>query len=202
MMPNQTIFHQHQQLHEHQREQHPKNSRNKYSYDLIEDFPQRPVKRTRFSDTSTLVVFPPRSDEDIHASWYTKQDLAGFKQDIRKSTMALRTTRTAKAMKRIAFSIASGSSSSEMSSVTRSTTAMDLHIHGIEHIRGLEHLLSPDVLKVIIHRRRMNIARVLQEQEMQTKVMGKYDPSNILGQVSERNSLFSREWSCQISNLH
>ena len=155
--------------------------------EITTDAPHRSNKRLRFSEMSTLVIFPPRSDVHVQNSWYSKEEVALFKRELRTSTQALRDTRTAKAMKYIAYSISTG------------LPLTNIHIHGKEHIRGMEHLLSPDVLKLLFQRRRQTITRVLEEQASQ-KQNGMGDPSR-LAQVSMNNSSFTREWAHRISNL-
>ncbi|KAL7448598.1 hypothetical protein ACHAXS_000161 [Conticribra weissflogii] len=155
---------------------------------------KRLVKRTRFSPTSTLIVTKPKTERDIQATWYTKSEISQFKSHIRQTTQVLRNTRTAKAMKTLAQSIATNSAQN-------GGVSNDIHIHGVEHIRGIEHLLSQDVLKVLVSRRRINISKVLQEQELR-KSMGENDPSAILRAVSESYSSFTKEWCHELAKLH
>lgn len=147
-----------------------------------------PVKRVRFSDMSTLILTQPKSNEELCDSWYTKRDVALFKQNIRHATNVLRETRTAKAMKHVAYSIASN------------TPQSPINFHGSgSAIVGLEHLLSPEVLKLLFQRRRLTAARVIEEQAVQSS-LGENDAERI-AQVSKDNSAFTREWALRIPSL-
>jgi hypothetical protein len=42
-------------------------------------------KRVRFSEFSTLVLLEPKTREDFAATWYSRQELAEFKKDVRVS---------------------------------------------------------------------------------------------------------------------
>ena len=137
---------------------------------------------------STLILTQPKSNEELCDSWYTKRDVALFKQNIRHATNVLRETRTAKAMKHVAYSIASNTPQSPI----------NFHRSG-SAIVGLEHLLSPEVLKLLFQRRRLTAARVIEEQAVQSS-LGENDAERI-AQVSKHNSAFTREWALRIPSL-
>mmetsp|Transcript_17446 Transcript_17446/g.30059 ORF Transcript_17446/g.30059 Transcript_17446/m.30059 type:complete len:173 (-) Transcript_17446:422-940(-) len=142
------------------------------------------AKRLRFSEFSQLVLMPPKSREDISNSWYAKKQISQFKKNVRLTSMSLRQTRTAKAMVHIAHSIATGS------------PQPNIHIHGKEVIHGIEHLISPEVTKYMLERRKTTIARVLQAQKMDVQWRQHY-----IAKVSEINSKFSKEWSSHITQF-
>lgn len=144
-------------------------------------------KRLRFSDMSTLILTEPKTRQELKASWYSRRDVADFKQQTRTSSQALRDTRIAKVLKHIAYSIASGSPQAP------------INIHGKEIIRGEEHLISPEVLKLLFQRRRLTVARVLEEQTVQRR-LGEVDIHRI-SCVSRENSAFTKEWSLRITRL-
>ncbi len=162
---------------------------------------ERPAKRTRFSPTSTLIVIQPRSAQDIKRTWYDKGDISQFKRDTCKATQVLRNTRTAaKVMEALTDpSIIMGSNTSDDSRC--SDQGFRYNINGLEHIRGIEHLLSQDVLSVLINQRKTNVAKILEEQEVQRN-MREGDPSSVLKTVSESNSQFAKEWSQKLAKLH
>ncbi|KAL7535502.1 hypothetical protein ACHAXR_010862 [Thalassiosira sp. AJA248-18] len=141
-------------------------------------------KRLRFSVKSLLILTEPR-DKDL---WYTRQDMTRFKMNARRISLAHRETRTANLMDNIALSAATG------------LPHADIHINGSEHIRGIEHLISPQVSKFLIVKRRKTITAVLQEQQAQKKAGMGLDPSRT-AQVSEANSSFSKEWCSRITNF-
>lgn len=154
------------------------------------DYPRhrsRPNKQVRFSETSILIVTRPKSSSDVQASWYTKKDIAQFKHNVRVSAQALTGTRSANVIKHVAYSVASGAPQS------------NVDVQDKEIICGLEHLLSPEVLKVLVQRRKMTIARVLEEQDIQTRLK-ESDPHR-LALASMGNSSFSKEWRRRIACL-
>ncbi|KAL7524817.1 hypothetical protein ACHAXR_000727 [Thalassiosira sp. AJA248-18] len=142
-------------------------------------------KRLRFSDKSLLIVTEPRGSDEL---WYTKEDISRFKMNARRKSRALRESRTANVMDHIALSAVTG------------LPHADIHINGGEHIRGIEHLISPQVSKFMIAKRRITIAAVLQAQQAQKKAGMGLDPLRT-AQVSEANSSFSKEWCSRITNF-
>ncbi|KAL9179785.1 hypothetical protein ACHAXT_007755 [Thalassiosira profunda] len=136
----------------------------------------RPNKRLRFSAVSQLIITDAGAGD-----WYRKNEIDGFKRDARLLSKALRETRTAKIMKHLARSAAVGSPPPE------------IHVRGKEAIRGLEHMIEPCVLNLLLKRRRQLIAAVLEEQRAQRALYGKAVDHNSTAEVSETASSFARE---------
>lgn len=63
----------------------------------------KPRRSVHFSETSSVVVLPCRSTSDFERCWYSRSDLATFKQNVKNSSQSLRRTRTAKLMKYVAY---------------------------------------------------------------------------------------------------
>ncbi|KAL3781834.1 hypothetical protein HJC23_011143 [Cyclotella cryptica] len=142
-------------------------------------------KKVHFSETSMLIVTRPKSSSDLQACWYTKKDIAQFKHHVRVSAQTLSGTPSSNIMKHIAYSVASGSPQS------------NIDVQEKERFCGLEHLLSPEVLKVLIQRRKMTIARVLEEQDIQIRL--KENDPHRLALASMTNSSFTKEWRRRIA---
>mmetsp|Transcript_27436 Transcript_27436/g.49484 ORF Transcript_27436/g.49484 Transcript_27436/m.49484 type:complete len:186 (+) Transcript_27436:17-574(+) len=154
---------------------------------MLEPRKRRSAKRLRFAEFSQLVLTNTKSSEDVENTWYTKKDISQFKTDVRLTSRSLRETRTAKAMKYIAHSAANG------------LPHLMLNVHGKEVIRGIEHLISPEVTRYMVERRRKTITGVLEEQQAQKKAT--LPCQYHLAQVSEVNSSFSKEWCLQITQF-
>ena len=154
------------------------------------------AKRVRFSEFSSLTMFSAHPREVVRAAWYSKRDIDNFKRDIRHDTLALRETMAGAEIEHLAHSIISSSSTSNARA--RATPCFNVH-DDIEELdaRGLEHLISPQVLKLIFQRRKLATSRVIQEQEMQ-KELGIKDNLR-LSQVSRKYTGFSKEWSSHIA---
>ena len=135
--------------------------------------PNPTKKQVRFSETSILLVTAPKTCWENEATWYNKNDIREFKQHSRESSAALMGTHDAKMMRCIGFSVQEG------------TDLPEMKIEDVERIRGLEHLMSPDVCKVLLQRRRATIARVLEEQRRQ-ELAGEQDAAKI-ALISSRN---------------
>jgi hypothetical protein len=75
----------------------------------------------------------------------------------------------------------------------------NINLHDIQDIRGLEHLLSPQVYAVLMQRRIATINRVLDEQKQQAMLSVK-DVDKIAS-ISMENSEFAREWRTRIALL-
>eukprot|EP01083_Nonionella_stella_P009091 26342_1 len=144
--------------------------------------------RVSFSEFSQLVVTEAQSREDSKATWYTRKEIKQFKRNASLTADSLRETRTAKTIKYIAQSAATG------------TPHAYIRVHGIEFIRGIEHLISPEVVKYMVDKRRRTLASVLAEQEAQKKSVSPCHRK--LAQVSEMNSSFSKELFSRIQLLH
>lgn len=143
------------------------------------------AKRLRFSEFSSLILTEPKSSDDAKQSWYTKKEMAQFRKNVLLESQALRGTRTAKIMKHIAHSVATGSPNDE------------LIVHNKERILGIEQFLSPETLKVLMVRRARHRTRVLEVQ----KEAGKYIDQSIIAKVSMVSSSFSREWCSRITHF-
>ncbi|KAL7518762.1 hypothetical protein ACHAWX_003574 [Stephanocyclus meneghinianus] len=147
-----------------------------------------PKKRVHFSATSTLILLRPRSDRDFRATWYSKRDMQTFRRDVQMDARALVGSRSSDVLRHVAHSIASGAPPS------------DVALYGGEWVCGLEHVMSREVLRVLIRRRKMTVARVLDEQDEQWR-SGKYDPGRI-ALTSMEYSNFCKDWGRRIARLH
>ena len=144
-------------------------------------------RRVCFSDLSSLVLTEEKTAQDRCNAWYSRDDITKFKKNAHLTSCALRKTRTAKVMKHIA------------SSASHNAPLATVDVKGKEVIRGIEHLISSEVMKYIIDRRKSLIKRVLYEQKIQ-RVEGINDPS-ALAYLSEVNSSFSKEWCSRITTF-
>eukprot|EP01083_Nonionella_stella_P265422 899102_1 len=149
---------------------------------------RRRDRTVRFAEFSQLILTEPKSSTDIRNAWFTKREISKFKRDLHLAAKAMRQTRTAKVIKYIGHSAA-----------TR-TPQVDIHVRGTEIIRGLEHLLSPEVFKLLHVRRKKTIAAVIEEQQAQKRAGSSIDTFST-AQVSEANSSFSKEWCLRITHF-
>ena len=145
-------------------------------------------KTVRFSDRSVLIVTNPRSDSDRQASWYTKHEIKHFKKNAELAAKKFANSQESNVIKHVAYSVISG------------TAQSNKNFYHKEHVCGLEHLISPSMLKILVRRRKLTIERVLGEQDVQMK-LGESDPSRI-ALVSMGNSAFTKEWRRRIACLH
>ncbi|KAL3804159.1 hypothetical protein HJC23_013678 [Cyclotella cryptica] len=145
-------------------------------------------KQLRFAKTSTLIVTQPKTASEMESSWYSTHDIREFKADTKKSSQALFGTQSASAMTYIGRCIQTGEAQEELT------------IDDIEKIRGIEHLVSPAVCRVLFQSRRATIARVLQEQARQEEEVGPRDAEK-LASVSLASSGFAKEWRRRIMVL-
>ena len=146
----------------------------------------KPKKTLRFSDSSTLLITAPKTRSEMKSSWYSKQEISGFKLTVKENSRSLRGSERAQAMRYIGRCVQTGESQS------------DLDIDN-KTIRGMEHLLSPEVYSVLLHGRKATIRNVLQEQARQESE-GIHDDGRIAA-VSMSSSKFAREWRRRITNL-
>ena len=156
----------------------------------IDDFnhhqqPRR--KQLRFSEYSSLVLTQPKTNQELTSVWFNKAETEQFKMNARLDAIHLRDTSCNKLMRAIAYSAATGSSTE------------NVKVRRREQIHGIEHLISPEVLKTLYTQRRKTIKRVLQVQEAQRK--GIIDPALTTAKISEINSSFSKAWSSRITNF-
>ncbi|KAL3804153.1 hypothetical protein HJC23_013672 [Cyclotella cryptica] len=145
-------------------------------------------KKLRFSDVATVIIIAqPKHNSDPKSAWYSKKEISQFKRNTSKTSRFIWGTRRAQAMRYIGRCIQTGEAQA------------DLSIENIEEIRGLEHLLSPEVYTVLLQRRRATISKVLEEQSCQHKA-GVNDIARI-ATVSMLNSEFAKEWRQRIMSL-
>lgn len=149
--------------------------------------PHKRPKHIRFAESSVLIITQPKTPAEMASTWYNKAEVAAFKRDIKESSQSQCGTARAHAMRYIGHCIQTGEEQKP------------LDITGIEEFRGLEHLLSPEVCRVLLQRRRATMARVLAEQARQES-QGIHDADRIAA-VSLANSEFAREWRRRIMNL-
>ncbi|KAL3804175.1 hypothetical protein HJC23_013694 [Cyclotella cryptica] len=149
--------------------------------------PNPTKKQVRFSETSILLVTAPKTSCENEATWYNKNDIREFKQHSRELSASLVGTPDAKTMRFIGYSVQEG------------TDLPSLKVEDVDRIRGLEHLMCPDVCKVLLQRRRATIANVLEEQRRQ-ELNGEHDAAKI-ALISSRNSRFAVEWRQRIATL-
>mmetsp|Transcript_20704 Transcript_20704/g.42666 ORF Transcript_20704/g.42666 Transcript_20704/m.42666 type:complete len:211 (-) Transcript_20704:272-904(-) len=150
----------------------------------------RPVKSVRFSEFSSLTTFSRNSAKDARSAWYSKQEIDDLKLVIRDEAVVLRGSAAVHQMEKLAHSILAPD---------EYEGRPELHvIEDVSEIRGIEHILSSQVLRVIFHQRKAALARLLQEQRMQ-RALGVRDELR-LAEVCQQYSAFSREWSYAIAN--
>lgn len=139
------------------------------------------AKSVRFSEFSTAVLLQPRSKGDRINSWYSRRELSAFKRSTTALADALKDTRTATAMRHVAGTIEH-----------RSDPPV-LRIHDKELIRGIEHVIAPEVSRHLLRMRRRAIHGVLQAQ-------AQLDQER-LAQAYRVNSVFAKEWTTLITNF-
>lgn len=170
----------------------------------------RPKKRVCFSEYSKLTLFPPSSREDARASWYSRNDIEHFKREARNETLALRRNTVAPdQVKELAYFVSKTVSSGGASANSIHGSDADIVPNNSVEMRGLEHLVSKNVLKLLLERRKLAISRVIHEQAMQKLLHsdklggGECDSAarvaKAVAQVSKLNSQFSKEWSSKIA---
>lgn len=139
------------------------------------------AKSVRFSEFSSEILVRPRSKEDLVNSWYSKKEILGFKNSRTLWVNALKDTRTAYAMKHIAASIEHGSAPPV------------LRIRDKELLRGIEHVVAPEVARHLLRKRRLAIRKVVQAQVQ-------LDHER-LAQAYRVSSFFATEWTTMINNF-
>eukprot|EP00584_Thalassiosira_punctigera_P006443 CAMPEP_0172534244 /NCGR_PEP_ID=MMETSP1067-20121228/6687_1 /TAXON_ID=265564 ORGANISM="Thalassiosira punctigera, Strain Tpunct2005C2" /NCGR_SAMPLE_ID=MMETSP1067 /ASSEMBLY_ACC=CAM_ASM_000444 /LENGTH=124 /DNA_ID=CAMNT_0013319017 /DNA_START=389 /DNA_END=763 /DNA_ORIENTATION=- len=102
---------------------------------------------------------------------------------------------------------------------TDNSTSREVTFKGNEAIRGMEHLLCPEVAEHLVRRRRMATFLVLEEQQRiriddyirasvnDRATMHDNDKDDLhraarIARVAMATSLFSKEWTRRITNLH
>ena len=138
------------------------------------------TKHVTFSQTSTLIFTSPKTRPELKLLWYTREDIRRFKQETSNSANSLLETNASTAKAYIEKSLR----------VDHCNVISQFG--GIEHVCGIEHLLSPQVFHLIMATRALTIERVLGEQECQ-KEAGTNHYERI-AQASMKTSAFAREW--------
>ncbi|KAL9190608.1 hypothetical protein ACHAXT_000314 [Thalassiosira profunda] len=149
------------------------------------------AKKLRFSDRSKLIVAASKSREDVEESWYTKAEIDQFKSNVQRAIKALGGTRTAAAMQHIAHSVATGSEQPR------------IRLNYKEVVRGIEHMISPEALEYILHKRATHMRRVLEEQHAQKRAGTTHMPISAarMRAVSEVHSSFASRFFGRIIDL-
>lgn len=178
---------------------------------------RRQRRSVHFAETSSVVVLPCRSTSDYARCWYSRSDLAAFKQNVKSSSQSLRQTRTAKLMKHVAYlaaqttyatgnssSSASSSQQDQPSSCSSQTPLLEMASNSKAAIRGMEHLLCPMVCKLLLKRRRLVNDAVLREQlklNTENSFIDEEERVRRIALVAHRQSKFSKEWTRRITSL-
>ena len=148
-----------------------------------------------FAPTSELLSIPSKSSENKQAFWYTQQDFTKFKRDARFFSKAMANSSCVDTLESIAYSLA-----------TKAPTPLHHHVHPHEQIlsRGIEHTLSPTVQKLLIHRRKVLMRKVLCKQASLRKQLSEsgmnrkeleWIMSEELAQCSRAGSEFAKDWA-------
>lgn len=166
---------------------HPRKSM-KYSRNTFPRGSPIPKKKVRFSELSQMVVTQPKTEDDLLASWYTKHEVKKFKRNAEISAKRFAKSRASHTIKQLAYSIMSG------------TPQKNANFDHKELVCGLEHILSPSMMKLLMQRRKMTIVRVLEEQDIQRK-SGETNISRI-ALASMENSSLTKEWRRRIACVH
>jgi len=119
-------------------------------------------KQVRFASTSDLFLLPTKSSQDLQSSWYTEDDFTNSKRDLRYCSKVIvgSSSCVVDVMECIAYSLATTSTTNHLLLQTLKT-----HLHPHERIltRGIEHTVSPTVLKLLAHRRKVVIRKIVRE---------------------------------------
>ena len=148
-----------------------------------------------FAPTSELLSIPSKSSQDKQAFWYTQQDYTKFKRDARFFSKAMANSSCVDTLESIAYSLA-----------TKAPTPLHHHVHPHEQIlaRGIEHTLSPTVQKLLVHRRKVLMRKVLCKQASLRKQLSEsgmnrkeleWIMSEELAQCSRAGSEFAKDWA-------
>ena len=145
-----------------------------------------------FAPTSELLSIPSKSSQDKSSIWYTQQDYAKFKRDARFFSKAMANSSCVDTLESIAYSLA-----------TKAPTPLH-HVHPHEQIlsRGIEHTLSPTVQKLLVHRRKVLMRKVLCKQASLRKDLSGMNKKELerimseeLAQCSRAGSEFAKDWA-------
>jgi hypothetical protein len=142
-------------------------------------------KRVRFAETSTMILL---TEKELQPTWYSKQDIKRFRYNAQLSARKLAKSQASNATKQVAYSVMSG------------TSLVDGNFNHEEMICGLEHMVSPSLMKALLQRQKLTIAAVRQEQEVQAR-SGEINVSR-LALASMEHSAFCKEWRRRLAYLH
>eukprot|EP00804_Cyclotella_cryptica_P000776 CCRYP_001046-RA/>CCRYP_001046-RA protein AED:0.28 eAED:0.28 QI:0/-1/0/1/-1/1/1/0/163 len=145
-------------------------------------------KHVTFSEASTLIITRPKTQPELKMLWYSQADISRFKQETSKSATSLLEKHASTAQAYIEKSLGFY----QYFEICQ--------FGGIEHVCGIEHLLSLQVFQMILAGRALSIERVLQEQERQ-KMTGN-NQWELIAQASMKTSFFAREWHHSIAVLN
>jgi hypothetical protein len=154
----------------------------------IDKFSRRPTKRVEFYKKSMVFVFHPKTNEDMKASWYSSEEMKGFRRDKRADARELRKSGGTEVVEHLVHSILK-----EMP-----LTAIDRS--DLDHICGLETSLVPHVGKSLLTLRAARIKEVLDEQSRQKKLG--MDDAEMIAEISEKISSFARDWGNMIAVIN
>lgn len=135
-----------------------------------------------------MILTRPKTEKELQACWYSKHEIKRFRTDVHLAAGRFAKSRASKVIKQIAYSILRGTPQSEV------------NFHHEEVVLGIEHLISPSVMKILMKKRTMTITRVLDEQEYQTRTGEKSRAR--LALASMENSAFTKEWRRRLAYLH
>jgi hypothetical protein len=155
-----------------------------------QDSPRRDQQKRQvsFKDTSTLIITTPKTISELKEAWYSRRALAQFKIDAKRDAQALSQTSTVSVINNVAYSIAMG-----LPQTCTMTTSEN------ETINGIEHMISPHVMRILVQRRKKTISNVLDEQNVQ-RSSGIYDPKRY-EIVSRKYSDFATEFRQRLASL-
>mmetsp|Transcript_13005 Transcript_13005/g.21306 ORF Transcript_13005/g.21306 Transcript_13005/m.21306 type:complete len:240 (+) Transcript_13005:34-753(+) len=151
-------------------------------------------KSVHFAPTSNLLIIPTKSTQDVHSSWYTEQDHIHSKIEMSFCSKVMGQSSCVNYIEDIAYALATESSIS-----MQSVQSMKRRLNPCERIltRGIEHSVSPTVLKLLAHRRKVVTRRVVGEQARLRQQSGRNDmgDAEALAQFSREKTSFSRDWA-------
>lgn len=141
-------------------------------------------KRVRFAETSIMIL----TEKESIPNWYSKQDIKRFRYNAELSARRFAKSQASNVIKQVAYSVMSG------------TSLVDCNFAHKELICGLEHMVSPSLMKALLQRRKHTVDAVMQEQELQSR-SGENDVSR-LALASMKHSAFTKEWRRRLACLH
>jgi hypothetical protein len=146
------------------------------------------TKRVCFTDVSTGVVLRPKTPQDRKNAWLTKQDIKGYRRNVPESAKLLLETNPHAAKAYIEQTLVS---------------AKDLdcqRFSGVEHVCGLEHILSHQIYQALCVARVKTRSDVLREQARQ-RSLGINDVES-LALVSRQATKFPQLWHNRIAVMN